>query len=362
MRTYNNFRTRRRDFGAFTLIELLVVISIIVVLMALLLPTLAQAKRAAQSVACAANLHGMGQALFEYAGEWNNAIPGGPATSSSFIFSDVGNGVLNYNYNPANCPNVCGSWDFMSPLSNVEGQKFIPPATADDPLAAKPADRLARYYALRKDKRFFCPSNYIMSVPQPAYDNPVPTVGPMLSYTQTANFCFYGGAAPKGDSYGAGVVYSQYVQVPGSYTPRMDLVGQPSEKIFVADGAEASNPKHGPYTELDYIQTAFYSFDADIGAFDQYSLSWNRDNAPGNAGGYYSGLFDARNYAFRHGDGPGDFRFNAAFFDGHVESMDDLTGANPDLWCPPGTIVPASEPTKDVYQKYFGGQSNFVCH
>jgi prepilin-type N-terminal cleavage/methylation domain-containing protein/prepilin-type processing-associated H-X9-DG protein len=53
-------------FTAFTLIELLVVIAIIGVLAALLLPTLARSKMAAQRVQCASNLHQFGVAAQMY--------------------------------------------------------------------------------------------------------------------------------------------------------------------------------------------------------------------------------------------------------------------------------------------------------
>ena len=51
----------------FTLIELLVVVAIIAVLVALLLPALAGARKAAQSVVCASNLSTVGKALIQFA-------------------------------------------------------------------------------------------------------------------------------------------------------------------------------------------------------------------------------------------------------------------------------------------------------
>lgn len=51
---------------AFTLIELLVVIAVIALIVAILLPALGGARRSGRSVACAANLHGIGQGLVLY--------------------------------------------------------------------------------------------------------------------------------------------------------------------------------------------------------------------------------------------------------------------------------------------------------
>lgn len=63
------FDTRRQRASGFTLIELLVVVSIIGLLVSILLPALAGARRSGQGVACQSNLRQLGIALDAYANE-----------------------------------------------------------------------------------------------------------------------------------------------------------------------------------------------------------------------------------------------------------------------------------------------------
>ena len=61
--------------AAFTLVELLVVIGIIALLIAILMPGLAGARRQAMSMKCAANLRTVGQAMQNYANEFKGRVP-----------------------------------------------------------------------------------------------------------------------------------------------------------------------------------------------------------------------------------------------------------------------------------------------
>ncbi|OGV47660.1 MAG: hypothetical protein A2017_21875 [Lentisphaerae bacterium GWF2_44_16] len=67
-------REKQRYYRDFTLLELMIVITIIMILTALLLPSLKKAKETAHSISCQGNLKQTGVALSSYANDFNGNI------------------------------------------------------------------------------------------------------------------------------------------------------------------------------------------------------------------------------------------------------------------------------------------------
>lgn len=77
-------RKRQQALTAFTLIELLVVISITGLLIAILLPALANARKASQNTVCLSNLRQMYLYMTGYAADWRNTFPCSRTQASNF--------------------------------------------------------------------------------------------------------------------------------------------------------------------------------------------------------------------------------------------------------------------------------------
>ena len=323
-------RPRKQVVRGFTLVELLVVIGIIALLIAILLPSLAKARRTANNVKCAANLRSIMQGVHMYAAQNRDFYPGGPLSTGRHLFKD------DFSTNPAfsqtNCPSIVTVFDWMSPVAKMMGLTFNEGPTL--------SDRLERFETLRTHPAFQCPeASQILAGPYTGGGGPACKVDVIMSYASGNQFHL--GSSGTGGKEGT-TQASPSLTSPTGWAPKLGNVRNSATKVFVADGARYSNPTQPPDIDLDYVGAGGGPF-GDIGAFCSSSNCWNRTAAPGNGG---SGN-DSRLYVFRHGAtqpklSGGAYRLNAAFFDGHVESLDDLSASNPALWMPTGSLYDPS--------------------
>jgi prepilin-type processing-associated H-X9-DG protein len=342
-------------------VELLVVIGIIALLISVLLPALSKARRAANTIACASNLRQIVQAMISYTAQYDGFIPGSPNTSGAFLFAPTPKAsypVFASQYNENNCPGIVCTWDWQSPLATIMGISF----NQNPDLAS----RVQRFHFLNNYGVFTCPENKFLATEyttDTAFLNSgslTPTVDNMPSYITAEAFLL--APLPKGakeNGYPVRYAPDKFgdFTLPSSYVPKINKIGPASQKIFIADGGKYSNTNNLPNYVLSFSSgstgtsggtassnnggTSGGAY-SDYGAYNYYSEALNRAAAPGNPSG--TPKYDARIYGFRHGNqiafGANDsYRFNAGFYDGHVETLGDFEGANPAFWNPTGTVI-----------------------
>jgi len=348
--------------AAFTLVELLVVIAIIALLMSILLPSLGNARRTARTVACAANLRQIDEGMRTYAQEYNDAILGNVYTSGAAIaMTPPGGRIFNNNY----CPNLCQVWDWASPVAMEDGISFNKGADI--------LSRAARFDFLCRFKGFLCPENDILSGPYPGgsvqslYSSGNPKLfTPMLSYNTASMFQYVYNVFSPPPGYQTAISnfpFGQGYINTGNYKQKISMVGNPSCKIFIADGGRWCNTDTSPpdyQLDFDGSGSSPGGHYADYGPWSAYTRAYGHDNYGGNG-------TKPITYSMRHGsrnpNAPiGSYRFNAAFFDGHVETLNGKQGLNPHLWIPSNSTLPTSECTQDAVSAYFHGTSNLLIN
>ena len=180
----------------FTLIELLVVISIIALLIAILLPSLARAKELANRAVCSANVRGIIQSCYIYAQSNNSQFPTTPNGTSGTI--TAGGEPLA----PATATNTTGA---NATAGAVTAAWYTSDATTGAP-AQVDGDPLSCLWMLvlqgqDTPKSFICPSDPIATTPSIEYQVATGTGATYCSNFNQTNAGVTNGNNGQGESY-----------------------------------------------------------------------------------------------------------------------------------------------------------------
>ncbi|MGN6626472.1 MAG: type II secretion system protein [Tepidisphaeraceae bacterium] len=336
---------------AFTLVELLVVIGIIALLISILLPALTKARGAAASVKCMANMRSIMQGMQMYASQNHDWIPGAYTSGQYLLSQNDTYSTPHGPYGEANCPDLLAITDWMSPIAATLGTKFNRgPALAD---------RIERYQQLVVNGMFRCPSNSgdLLSTHYGSGGD-MGTL-PMPSYFEAQMFTFVhtNSNLPRGVTtssasnriWGSASSYD----VPQGYSPKISKIRNSPQKIAIAEGARYVDGVNPPDYDSN-ITGGSGGFFADEGPWNnKYSHAIFLGQVPGNGS---TGTYDGR-IPMRHGgrqpfSAPGTYKGNFAFWDGHVETMNDVDMSKPDYWMPTGSNYTVSSVWPVTVQRF----------
>lgn len=328
---------------AFTLIELLVVVSIIALLVSILLPSLQRARDQAKTIVCSSQMRGLTQGLGNYTTDNNDWIPG--MNTTGVRMRALGKTPTAEALRKSNVP--------------VQPHDWATPLLAQD--FKLPNNRAERMRLVQE--RFRCPAQigtrstlYFSTRPDDYADFQALEPWTALSMLMPTHFQYWGGFY-KNDKVGPVPVMSspQGWEAPSlKYRSEVSRVGNASEKVFVADGTRyltetglidhdiSSNPEHyGSFTSSG----AWWSGSTAYGVKNG-SVNWDGNVVtPGN---YPPAQGKNLSLSYRHRGGRSkrgtDCRsnrgaINAAFFDGHTETLTDRASRNIRFWYPKGSIV-----------------------
>lgn len=349
-------RIRRRGF---TLIELLVVVAIIALLVSILLPSLRSAREHAKEVVCGSTMRVFAEGLANYTFMHKEWIPG---VNTTGVAVEALKGSPKDQLNESTLP--VQTFDWMTPTVIAGGRGELP------------SNRLQRF-AFLLDK-YKCPSVLDTTSAALTFSSGPETQAEIaaavprwstVSYLMPVYFQYWGDdragqvlsplkslATLKVRSKSAPANYTE-ARVNG-YESRIDRIGAPASKIFVADGTRYLENENGS-TYLDHDvatwPTHFGAF-TDSGAWwrgsTAYGVKQNTSNWANTAGDRESPskgenlplTYRHSNFVRSFGEAKKNKGFmNALYFDGHVELLNDQSSRKPSQWYPKGTQIKGIE-------------------
>lgn len=325
-RPSNQVASGPKNMQAFSLTEMLIVISVIGLLFAMLLPALRSAQEQVRIVVCSTNISAIGRAAAAYAEDWNGWLCGSPGTSGSIMFYA----------DPRPEPEAedldtdpTQIWDYAGPLA----ERYMNMASS--------GNRAERLKALVAGP-FACPSNSFEADPYPEATGSFEPQ-PMVSYNTFRNFLMWsrtmvdrnpnqpwGRPAPVPEA-SFDNIGGRTLQ-PKNYVPRIERIGNPAGKAYLADGNR--------FTDEDGHVAYDLEWDAlDGGAFCNGGPTLREWDGPKFVLSAYHYDKELGQYAYRH-HRSGQRGIVVNFFDGHSEFMSEAESRKPETWWPKGTIIP----------------------